>query len=132
VHGLRSVRLHTPAAGKGLMFIAYPVEAATLHPGRSFSLSLWARGVGLQGAQPRLRFGCPYYLSYGWEAEEKRCSAPECYRKTVALTDEWARFEMRVTSHGHFSGDASWLFVELVDAGVALVDLLQLVPVQEL
>ena len=50
--------------------------------------------------------------------------------KDVVLTDTWTKYEMPVASPDplwHSSG-TSWAFISVVDAGVALVDLLELVP----
>ena len=77
VHGMRSLRIVTPADHHGIMVIAYPVEAATQHPGKKFTLSLWSRGVGVNdGPQPVLRFGCPYYLTSSWESVARQRQHP--------------------------------------------------------
>jgi hypothetical protein len=109
----------------------YPVEAATLlAPGKNFTLSLWARGVGINGSTPTLRFGAPYYDFYPW-ATPTACPADKnCYTSSavVTLTEEWVMHSVVVSTPPHpLNGDTSWVFVQLESAGKALVDLLELV-----
>ena len=135
VHGLHSLRLHTPANGGALQVITYPVEAATTFPpfGRNYSLSLWARGVGLNGVAPKLRFGCPYYDWYPWQTSGVPCpDGPKAscheFSLVVELTPSWRRYELNVSSPDHaLSGDTSWVFVQLEGVGKALVDLFELI-----
>ena len=127
------------------MLVSYPAEPATwqgspgLKPGAKWTLSLWARAPAAAHGSPgpTLRFGAPYYYFYSWESSEgsmapgrKPCAPPQCYVKDVVLTDSWAKFELAVTSPDHLwhSSGTSWTFVELVTAGAALVDLMELVP----
>eukprot|EP01051_Picozoa_sp_SAG22_P000351 SAG22_NODE_8_length_37215_cov_120.960351_19_plen_1710_part_00 len=149
VDGLRSMRLHTPADKKGLMVVSYPTESATWHgsptlkPGQKWTLSVWARApAGAEGAAGTsalpvvLRFGAPYYYFYSWGTKgvmtpgRKPCAPPKCYVSDVTLTENWTKYELAVTSPDplwHSSG-TSWTFVELLTAGVALVDLMELIP----
>jgi hypothetical protein len=49
----------------------------------------------------------------------------------MVLTSVWTKYELMVTSPDPLwhSAGTSWVFLEVVTAGVALVDLLELVPV---
>lgn len=144
VDGLRSIRIHTPVTGKGMMIVGYPTELATWHatpglkPGQKWTLSVWARApaVATGAPAPILRFGAPYYNFYSWQdnatmaAKEAKCVAPNCYHSKVTLTAKWQKYSLAVTSPDplwHSSG-TSWAFLEVVTAGVALCDLLELVP----
>ena len=63
------------------------------------------------------------------EPSRAPCVEPHCFVSNVTLGSTWQRYELNVSSPDHvFSGDTSWVFVELVGAGTALVDLLELVP----
>eukprot|EP01047_Picozoa_sp_COSAG01_P023470 COSAG01_NODE_1421_length_10362_cov_10.007113_2_plen_735_part_00 len=145
VDGLRCVRLHTPTNHTGLMLVAFPIEAATSHntpglqPGQKWTLSVWARAPAVTVGQrpPVLRFGAPYYYYYSWQTEKgvnipgrKPCVPPHCYASDVTLTETWARYELAVTSPDPLwrSADTSFVFVELLTAGVALIDMLELIP----
>ena len=80
----------------------YPVEAATLHaPGKNFTLSLWARGVGINGSTPTLRFGAPYYDFYPWSTPTVCPAGEDCYTSSavVTLTDEWVFYSVVVDLH---------------------------------
>ena len=137
VHGLHSLRLHTPSDGSGLQILAYPVESAYALLNTTFKLSLWARGVGVAAVPPRLRFGVPYYDFLPW-AKPVPCTAEPplkgpsaiCHEFSlnVSLTPEWTHYSMEVVTPGRvLNGDTSWVFVQLEGAGKALVDLLELV-----
>lgn len=109
----------------------YPVEAATLHaPGKNFTLSLWARGVGINGSTPTLRFGAPYYDFYPWSTPTVCPAGEDCCTSSavVTLTEEWVLYSVVVGTPPHpLNGDTSWVLVQLEGAGKALVDLLELV-----
>eukprot|EP01047_Picozoa_sp_COSAG01_P012420 COSAG01_NODE_560_length_15462_cov_18.361192_5_plen_79_part_00 len=67
MHGERSLRVHTASYGSGTEIVMYPVEAATTYmPNTSWSLSVWARGVGSTDPRsgevrpPRFRLGVDY------------------------------------------------------------------------
>ena len=47
VHGLTSLRIHTPADHGGMMVMGFPPEAATMHPGLNWTLSLWAKALAV-------------------------------------------------------------------------------------
>ena len=139
VHGLHSLRLHTPSNGAGLQVLAFPPEAAYDKVNTTFHLSLWARGVGVDPAfAPTLRFGVPYYDFLPW-SEPVPCTvgpAPHTgpsaacheFSKNVTLTSEWTRYSLDVTTPSHvLNGDTSWVFFQLEGAGKALVDLIELV-----
>ena len=128
------------------MLVAYPIEPATwkgspgLKPGAKWTLSVWARAPAAthDSLGPTLRFGAPYYYFYSWQATEgsldgrKPCEPPRCYVKDVVLTGSWEKYELPVTSPDplwHSSG-TSWIFVEVLTAGVALIDLIELVPAE--
>ena len=73
VHGQRSLRVHTPESGNGTQIVMYPVEAATTYmPNTSWTLSVWARGVGTpdpvsgEVVAPRFRLGVDYSYEYPW------------------------------------------------------------------
>ena len=149
VEGLRSIRIHTPVDHRGLMLLAFPLEVATyyatpgLKAGKKWTLSVWARapaGITSEHKAPTLRFGAPYYDFYSWQTTEgvngdhKPCTQGkpgQCEVKDVVLTSVWTKYELIVTSPDPLwhSAGTSWVFLEVVTAGVALVDLLELVPV---
>lgn len=110
------------------------MESATTFPpfGRNYSLSLWARGVGLKGVAPKLRFGCPYYDFSPWKKPVECPLGPKAlcheFSAVVTLTDTWQRFSLDVSTPDHaLDGDTSWAFFQLEGAGKALVDLFELV-----
>jgi hypothetical protein len=108
VHGMHSLRLHTPTDGGALQVVAYPIEAATLVPpfGKNYTLSLWARGVSPNGsAGPTLRFGVPYYDIYPWDPAVNCSLGPASlcheFSATVQLTALWQRFSLPVSTPNH-------------------------------
>ena len=144
VHGLHSLRLHTPSDGAGLQVLAYPVEPAYDKLNTTFQLSLWARGVGLDPAKPpSLRFGVPYYDFLPWRDPVACTVGPPPYKGpsaacnefslNVSLTAKWTKYQLVVQTPGHIlNGDASWVFVQLEGMGKALVDLIELVEEEKL
>ena len=138
IHGLHSLRVHTPSDGGGLQVLAYPPEAAYAKLNTTFQLSLWARGVGVNPLPPTLRFGAPYYDFLPW-GDPMPCTvgppphtgpSAACseFSRSVTLTSEWTRYTVDVKTPGHvLNGDTSWVFFQLEGKGKALVDLLELV-----
>lgn len=103
-HGAHSLRLRTPVEGMGVTVRPFPVE---LKQGRTYDVSVWARGL-----TPGLRF------SLGMDGI---AGAPQ----TFTLGADWARYAWTGVAPKDGRGQ---LYLELVSAGAAWFDLLQVVP----
>ena len=156
VHGRHSLRLTTPTRGQGLMAVAMPttLEPHTGLPSPFFNtsvpwtLSVWARGVAVNAATggPRLQVGVLYWAEEPWlpsQGKNITCGIPDpsgpkgwggnpCVN--VSLTREWALYELHVgvpSRHVSTTRADSWIYWELIGAGTAWLDLIQLVPTKE-
>ena len=145
VHGMHSLRIHTPSDGNGQVFSHFMCPADVMSAFRSnrllsafltpslsgpdtvYNLSVWARGKTFGGSAASGaggRKGGPTLL-LGFQ---------ELHMEKIALTETWARYSMTLKSPPQ--GAKKWscytgtpkVAWELVTAGVAWVDLLELVP----
>ena len=126
--GRRSMRLTTPAPGKGLRLWTYPVKALFLL-NRTYMLSLWARSaggpltlnVGMEAMFGKSNVTCDYG-SYG------QCSyTPQALNVSTQWEEHTLKQIVRFQpDHTGYAGAAGMVSVELIDQGVVWVDDIQL------
>ncbi|HET6386795.1 MAG TPA: twin-arginine translocation signal domain-containing protein [Armatimonadota bacterium] len=103
-HGRHSLRLITPTAGKGIRVAPYPVAVTA---GKSYRVSIWARADTA---------ALPFSLSLGPVGSQQ-----------FNLTTDWKEFSF--TGASQQTAKRGYLNLELIGAGTAWFDLLQVVPV---
>jgi hypothetical protein len=103
-HGSHSLRLRTPIEGMGVTVRPFPIE---LKQGRTYDVSVWAKGL-----TPGLRFR----LGLDGIATDPQ---------TFTMGTEWAKCVLTGVAKKDGRGQ---IYLELVSAGVAWFDLLQVTP----
>jgi hypothetical protein len=132
VHGLHSLRIHTPSEGNGQIFTHFMCPTTAMIPDTEYELSVWARGKTFHAASSAVSGATAAVgptLLLGLQGS---------HMASLILTDEWTRYNTTVrsipaTDHNGKTrscwtnqGDkVSW---QLNTTGVAWIDLLELVP----
>ena len=127
VHGLHSLRIHTPTEGQGLLF-SHAMCPVSMIPDTEYEVSVWARGKSFAATAahgPTFRLGL---LGYGISFDGRDYLS----LKSFTLNDTWTRYTMTVKPPdlgGKKQGcyreyKVAW---QLETAGVMFLDLLELV-----
>ena len=130
VHGLHSLRIHTPSAGNGQLFSHFMCPASLMRPDTEYELAVWARGKSFAVRTDANTEEDSPVLLLGFQE-------PAGQMRNVTLTEEWTRYTVHIKSPPQ--GDEKWscyvgtpkVAWELVTPGVAFLDLLELVPLAD-
>lgn len=130
VHGLHSLRIHTPSDGNGQVFSHFMCPATDMTPETQYELSVWARGKSFQSAPSVGDAAAGPTLLLGLQGSNMGA---------MVLTDTWKRYNVTVMTPAVAKGKevscwtnqddkVAWI---LNTTGMAFLDLIQLVPMGE-